>query len=98
MERRYPQPQHEHEASDDDCHRRRVAHHHHHAPSPVAHYTRTLGALIPLVITELIPEDHVKQIRFIRIASVALAVLNEGSYAYRVNQERREREYENQRY
>jgi hypothetical protein len=71
-------------------------HQHHHRPSPVGHWTRTIGALVPLVITELVPY-HSKQIRFIRIASVALAVLNEGNYAFRVQQERREREYDRER-
>ena len=58
-------------------------------PSPIGHWTRTLGALAPLVITELIPEDRVKQ-RFIRIASVALAAISEASYAYQIQRERRE--------
>jgi hypothetical protein len=57
----------------------------------VGHWTRTLGALAPLVITEIIPEDRVKQLRFIRIASVALAAISEASYAYQIQRERRER-------
>ena len=71
-------------------------HQHHHRPSPVGHWTRTIGALVPLAITEFVPEPS-KQIRFIRIASVALAVLNESRYAYRVQQDRREREYDRER-
>ncbi len=53
-------------------------------------WTRTLGALAPLIIGEVV-KDQEKRWRFIRIASVALAVLNEGTYAYRVKQERHER-------
>lgn len=88
MEHRPPQPYREEPERTD--HRSRHAPRHQ-APSQTAHWTRTLGALAPLVIGEVV-KDPEKKWRFIRIASVALAVLNEGSYAYRVNQERRERE------
>ena len=86
MEPRAAQPHHEYEQR--ESHQSR-----HHPPSAVGHWTRTLGALTPLVIGELV-KDPEKKWRFIRIASVALAVLNEGSYAYRVQQERRERDDE----
>ena len=66
---------------------------HHSAPSPVGHWTRTVGALVPLVIGELVKEPE-KRWRFIRIASVALAVINEGAYAYRVQQQRRDEQHE----
>jgi hypothetical protein len=69
------------------------SHTHHHYRSPVGLWTRTLGALAPLVITELVEEPR-KQIRFIRIASVALAALSEMTYAYQLNKERAEREQE----
>jgi type IV secretory pathway TrbF-like protein len=49
-----------------------------------------------LVIGELV-QDPAKKWRFIRVASVALAVLNEGSFAYRVHQERKEREDDQER-
>jgi hypothetical protein len=81
----------QHEERDRDRHYPRPAHHHYR--SPVGHWTRTLGALAPLVITELVPEPR-KQIRFIRIASVALAAISEMTYAYQLNKERAEREEE----
>jgi hypothetical protein len=61
--------------------------------SPVGHWTRTVGALVPLVIGELVKEPE-KKWRFIRIATVALAVINEAHYAHRVQQKRRERNEE----
>jgi hypothetical protein len=89
MEPRAPQPHHEDE--------RREPHHPRHSPpSAVGHWTRTLGALAPLVIGELV-KDPEKKWRFIRVASVALAILNEGTYAYRVQQERNERQYDRNR-
>jgi hypothetical protein len=65
----------------------------HRYPSPVGHWTRTLGALAPLVISELVPEPS-RQIRFIRIASVALAAISELSYAHQLQKERERREEE----
>jgi hypothetical protein len=80
MELRAPQPHHDTDDRRDDHYSRQ----HHRAPSAIGHWTRTIGALVPLVITEVVP-NPAKQIRFIRIASVALAVLNEGRYAYQVS-------------
>jgi hypothetical protein len=68
----------------------------HRPPSAIGHWTRTLGALVPLVIGELV-EDPKKKWRFIRVASVALAVINEASYAYAVQQDRRDREARRER-
>jgi hypothetical protein len=67
--------------------------HSHHRPSAIGHWTRALAALVPLGITELV-EDRGRQIRFTRIASVALLAINELSYAYALDKERREREQE----
>jgi hypothetical protein len=87
MEPRATQPHRNAEDRDVDYPR----HQHHHRPSPVGHWTRTIGALVPLVIGEIV-QDPAKKWRFIRVASVALAVINEASYAYQVQQERNERE------
>jgi hypothetical protein len=67
-----------------------------HRPSAIGHWTRTLGALVPLVIGELVKEPE-KKWRFIRVASVALAVINEASYAYAVQQDRKERDARRER-
>jgi hypothetical protein len=69
----------------------------HRSSGVFGHWTRTLGALAPLVITELIPEDRAKQ-SFIRIASVALAATSEASYAYPIQRERKERDEERRGY
>ena len=85
MEERAPQPHHRDEREPD--------YPRHHRPSAVGHWTRTIGALVPLVVGEVVKEPD-KRWRFIRIASVALAVINEASYAYQVQKERDERERE----
>jgi hypothetical protein len=53
--------------------------------------------LVPLVVGEVVKEPD-KRWRFIRIASVAMAVINEASYAYQVQKERDERERERREY
>ena len=50
---------------------------------------------MPLVIGEVVKEPD-KKWRFIRIASVAMAAINEASYAYQVQKERKERDEERQ--
>jgi hypothetical protein len=66
--------------------------HRHKPPSEIGHWTRTLGALAPLLITEFV-KDPEQRWRFIRVASVALAVLNEGqAYSHWIQYERREAE------
>jgi hypothetical protein len=70
------------------------AHKAHHAPpSEVGHWVRTAGILSPLVIGELV-KDPAKQWRFIRITSVAVALISEGLHVHRLNRERKERELE----
>ena len=46
-----------------------------------------MGAPLPLFMGQLV-KDSEKRWRFIRVASVALAVINEGTYACRVQQQR----------
>ena len=62
----------------------------HNCPSGMNHWVRTVGALAPLVIGELV-KDPERKWRFIRITSVLLAVASEASYAHRIHQERHER-------
>lgn len=49
------------------------------------------GILSPLVIGELV-KDPEKKWRFIRVSSVAVALISEGLHVHRLNHERRERE------
>jgi hypothetical protein len=71
--------------SDQDRH-----HESHIHPTGMNHWVRTVGALAPLVIGELV-KDPERKWRFIRITSVLLAVASEASYAHRIHQERNER-------
>lgn len=64
---------------------------HHSRPSEIGHWVRTAGILSPLVIGEVV-KDPQKQWRFIRITSVAVALISEGLHVHRLNRERIERE------
>jgi|SRR5579864_1936193 len=64
---------------------------HHAPPSEIGHWVRTAGILSPLVIGELV-KDPEKKWRFIRVTSVAVALISEGLHVHRLNRERRERE------
>jgi hypothetical protein len=68
----------------------------HTPPSEVGHWVRTAGILSPLIIGEIV-KDPEKKWRFIRITSVAVALISEGLHAHRIQRERRERESERQR-
>jgi hypothetical protein len=57
------------------------------------HWIKMAGILSPLVIGELV-KDSDKRWRWIRIASVATALISEGIHTQRLMQERRERERE----
>jgi len=52
------------------------------------HWIRTAGILAPLIIGEIV-KDHEQRWRWIRISSVATALVSEGLYAHRVQQERK---------
>jgi hypothetical protein len=56
------------------------------------HWLRMAGILSPLVIGELV-KDSEKRWRWIRIASVATALVSEGFHTQRIMAERREREF-----
>jgi len=51
------------------------------------HWLRLLGALAPLIIGELVHEPE-KRWRYIRIASVAMAVISEATWAQKIKKER----------
>ena len=55
-----------------------------------SHWIRTAGLLAPLIIGELV-EDPNKRWRWIRVASIATALLSEGMYTHKIKQEREER-------
>ena len=74
----------------------RKRHHERHHSGGAGHWVRTVGALAPLVIGELVKDPEQKW-RFIRITSVLLAVASEGSYAHRLHKERQERELQDAR-
>jgi predicted membrane metal-binding protein len=59
--------------------------------SEIGHWVRTAGILAPLVIGELV-KDPDKKWRFIRITSVAMALISEGLHARRIQNDRKERE------
>jgi hypothetical protein len=48
----------------------------------IGHWVRTAGILAPLVITEFV-KDPDQKFRFIRITSVAAAILSEGLHAHK---------------
>jgi hypothetical protein len=89
MQPRIPQPHQAEERDRDSNFRQR----HHRPPNEVGHWVRTAGLLAPLVIGELV-KDPEKKWRFIRIASVSAALISEGLYTHRVQQERQRREAE----
>jgi hypothetical protein len=60
------------------------------------HWIRTAGILAPLVIGEMI-KDPDQRWRWIRIASVATALVSEGLYTHRIQQERKDRETNRER-
>jgi hypothetical protein len=53
---------------------------------------RTAGILSPLVIGELV-KDPERKWRFIRVSSVAVALISEGLHVHRLNRERTEAEH-----
>jgi hypothetical protein len=55
------------------------------------HWVRTAGLLAPLIIGEFV-KDADKRWRWTRIASITAALVSEGMYTHRIQQERLERE------
>jgi len=48
----------------------------------IGHWVRTAGILAPLIITEFV-KDPDQKFRFIRVTSVAAAILSEGLHAHK---------------
>ena len=73
---------------------RQAYHKPHSSLGAAGHWIREAGILAPLIISEFV-KDPGKQWRYIRIASVATALLSEGMWTAKVHREReaaRERE------
>jgi len=73
---------------------RQVFHRPHTSMGAMGHWIREAGILAPLVISEFV-KDPGRQWRYIRIASIATALLSEGMWTMKVHREReaaRERE------
>jgi hypothetical protein len=60
---------------------------HHGVADEVGHWVRTAGILSPLIIGEFV-KDPEKKWRFIRITSVAAAILSEGLHSHKAFRER----------
>lgn len=75
---------------------RQAFHRPHTSLGAAGHWIKTAGILAPLVIGELV-KDAEKRWRYIRLASVATALVSEGLYTRRIQQERSEREEQRQR-
>jgi hypothetical protein len=60
-------------------------------PSAAGHWVRTVGILAPLLIGEIV-KDPEKKWRFVRITSVAMALVSEGLHTHGIRRERRERQ------
>jgi len=65
-------------------------------PNEIGHWVRTAGILSPLLIGEVVKDPEQKW-RFIRITSVAVALISEGLHVHRLRRERQEKESQNQR-
>jgi hypothetical protein len=70
---------------------RQVFHHPRTALGATAHWVREAGILAPLVIGEVV-KDADRRWRYIRMASVATALLSEALWTSRIHRERKERE------
>jgi hypothetical protein len=57
------------------------------------HWIKMAGILSPLIIGEIV-KDNEKRWRWIRIASVATALISEGFHTQRIMQQRKERDEE----
>jgi hypothetical protein len=75
---------------------RQAFHHPHTSLGAAGHWVREAGILAPLVIGEFV-KDADKRWRYIRMASVATALLSEALWTSRIHHERQEREAERAR-
>jgi hypothetical protein len=74
-------------------HERQQFHNAHTSMGAAGHWIKTAGILAPLIIGEFV-KDADKRWRYIRLASVATALVSEGMYAAHVGRERQERQAE----
>jgi hypothetical protein len=72
---------------------RQPFHNPHTSMGATGHWLKTAGILAPLVIGEFV-KDAEKRWRYIKIASVATALVSEGIYAAHVSRERKDRQAE----
>jgi hypothetical protein len=72
---------------------RQAFHHPQTSIGGAGHWLKTAGILAPLVIGEFV-KDADKRWRYIRLTSVATALVSEALYAARVSSERKERQAE----
>lgn len=79
--------QHSHQKWQNKEHRRRAHHKHPEVAGEVGHWVRTAGLLAPLLIGEFV-KDPDRKWRFVRITSIAAAVLSEGLHSHKNYRER----------
>jgi hypothetical protein len=75
----------EHRKWQEKEHKRRAPQKHSHVEDEIGHWVRTAGILAPLVIGEFVKESD-KKWRFIRITSIAAAILSEGLHEHKSHQ------------
>lgn len=66
------------------------------AMGTVLQVVKTAGILAPLLIGEIVKDPDARW-RYIRIASVATALVSQGLYTSRIQNERKEREHQRER-
>jgi hypothetical protein len=89
-----PQASRSHFHSKDTQHHRQAYHHPHTSMGATGHWLKTAGILAPFVIGEFVKDPDQKW-RYIRIASIATAVLSEGMWTHKIRKQRDEaREHE----
>jgi hypothetical protein len=76
---------------------RQAFHHPHTSMGAAGHWVREAGILAPLVIGEFV-KDADERLRYIRMGSVATALLSEALWTSRIRHERRVHEAERERY
>jgi hypothetical protein len=89
MEARAPQP-HKSDTHPADQPDRQSFQHAYTSIGAAGHWIRTAGILAPLIIGEFV-KDAEKRWRWTRISAVATALISEGFYTQRIQQERKER-------
>jgi hypothetical protein len=82
-----PQGSHYRTHIENNANERQVFHRPHTSLGATGHWLREAGILAPLVISEFV-KDGEKRWRYIRIASLATALLSEGMWTAKVHKER----------